>query len=205
MKHTDGAASYDDGIPHGGVHNEDVAHEHSDIDVRGILLFASSIVATGVVSAVLMWLLFGYFDKQATRNDPQLSPLAMPASQMPKTTTETPFFGNAVRPQLLTNEPLVLDRQRKGEDKQLGHYGWIDEKTGVARMPIAEAKKLIIQRGLPVRAGDPIDPRLGTHAPATGESSSGRTITAPRAGVPAVHEGGAPKPPAKAPHGGEHK
>jgi hypothetical protein len=205
MKHTDGAASYDDGIPHGGDHNEDVAHEHSDINVRGILLFASSMVATGLVSAVLMWLLFGFLDRQATRNDPQESPLAMPATQMPKTTTESPFFGSAARPQLLTNEPVALERQRAGEDKQLGHYGWIDEKTGVARIPIAEAKKLIIQRGLPARAGDPVDARLGTHAPAMGESSSGRTITAPRAGAPAVHEGGAPKPPAQAPHGGEHK
>ncbi|MCA1562570.1 MAG: hypothetical protein LC804_20675 [Acidobacteria bacterium] len=205
MKHTDGAASYDDGIPPGGDHNEDVAHEHSDINVRGILVFASSMAAMGLVSSVLMWLLFGYFDRQATRNDPQLSPLARPASQMPDTTTETPFFGSAARPQLLTNEPVVLEKQRSGEDKQLGHYGWIDEKTGVAHIPIGEAKKLIIQRGLPVRAGDPIDARIGTHAPAMGESSSGRTISAPRVGAPAVPEGGAPKPPAQPPHGGEHK
>jgi hypothetical protein len=41
-------------------------------------------------------------------------------------------------------------------------------------MPISEAKKLILQRGLPVRAGAVPDPSLGTRLPAAGESSGGR-------------------------------
>ncbi len=62
------------------------------------------------------------------------------------------------------------------EAETLGTYGWVDEKSGVARMPIEEAKKLILQRGLPARAEGAADPTLGTPRAAYGESSSGRTI-----------------------------
>jgi hypothetical protein len=146
--------------------------------------------------------LFWFFNKQAAANDPRVSPLAIPATQMPKTTTGSPYFGAAPQPQLLTNEPAALRQLRRSEDQQLYGYGWVDEKTGVARMPIDEAKKRILERGLPARAAG-VDPRLGTHAPAYGDSSSGRTITTPLPAptepvkaqpqerkTPAAHKGG---------------
>ena len=74
-----------------------------------------------------------------------------------------------------------LRKFRMEETKKLEGYGWVDEKAGVAHVPIDEAKKLILQRGLPVRASGAVeDPRMGTHAPAYGGSSSGRTIAVPR-------------------------
>jgi hypothetical protein len=64
-------------------------------------------------------------------------------------------------------------------------------------MPIAEAKKLILERGLPARAEASPDPRVGSHAYAMGESSGGRTI-----GVPAPPSGAQPPPAAAGePHG----
>jgi hypothetical protein len=95
---------------------------------------------------------------------------------MPKHTTGSPYFGAAPQPQLLTNEPAVLRQLRQNEAEQLHDYGWVDPSAGVARMPIEEAKKKILERGLPMRAGSHVDPWVGTHAPAFGESSSGRTI-----------------------------
>jgi hypothetical protein len=35
--------------------------------------------------------------------------------------------------------------------KELNNYGWVDEKTGVAHIPIEEAMKLIAGKGLPSR------------------------------------------------------
>jgi hypothetical protein len=40
---------------------------------------------------------------------------------------------------------------RKSWDEQLKNYGWVDEASGVARIPIDEAKKLLLQRGLGTR------------------------------------------------------
>lgn len=159
-----------------GLDNPDVAHEHSDVNVRALIAFAIGLlIVTGIV-AVLMWWLLAFFERQAARNDPPLSPLTRPAIEMPASQVGNPFFGPPEGPQLLTREPDVLSKQRAMETEALGTYGWVDEKAGVARIPIAEAKKLILQRGLPARADVTADPVQGTSRAAYGEASSGRTI-----------------------------
>jgi len=159
------------------LHNDDVAHEHSDINIRAIVWSAVVLTVVCVGTAILMALLFRLLEDQAAASDPKLSPLAMPATTMPPTTTSSPTFGAAPQPQLLTNEPAFLMQLRDRERQQLGGYGWVDEKAGVARIPIDEAKKVLVERGLSARPDAPADPRLGTHAAAFGESSSGRTVT----------------------------
>ena len=147
------------------MHNPDVAHEEADVDIRTVLSFAGGLTVVVLVSAALMWLMFQMLEAQAARNDPQLSPLALPSGQRPRS------------PSLLTDEPANLHKFQADETKKLEGYGWIDERAGVARVPIEQAKKLILQRGLPVRASGAADDfRLGTHAPAYGEASGGRTI-----------------------------
>jgi len=147
------------------MHNPDVAHEEADIDIRAVLSFAGGLTVVVLVSATLMWGMFQMLEAQAAKNDPQLSPLALPAGQEPPA------------PRLLKNEQENLLKFRMEERKKLEGYGWVDEKAGIARVPIDEAKKLIVQRGLPVRASGAVeDPRTGTHAAAYGGPSSGRTL-----------------------------
>lgn len=158
------------------LNNPDVVHEHSDVNVRALVGFAvGMLVVTGIVF-VLMWGLLAFFQRQAAQNDPPQSPLARPSVEMPASLVGNPLFGPSEGPQLLTSEPAVLGKQRAMEAETLGTYGWVDEKAGVARIPIAEAKKLILQRGLPARAEGSEDPVQGTRRAAYGEASSGRTI-----------------------------
>jgi hypothetical protein len=170
------------------LHNEDVAHEHSDISIRSVTMYAVALAVITATAFGLMYGLFRFLESQAAGNDARLSPLAVPAVQMPPNTTESPTFGNAPQPQLLTSEPTVLGQQRRYEDLQLTAYGWVDEARGVARIPIAEAKKLIVERGLPARADGAADPTLGTVRPSKGEASGGRTVNGPPrgAGLPDV-------------------
>jgi len=177
------------------LHNDDVAHEHSDVNIRAIIASAAVIAAVCLVTAGLMYVLMGVLEDQARKRDPQLSPLALPATNMPKTTRESPAFGSAPEPRLLTDEPGNLQQIRGREQEQLHTYGWIDEKAGVARIPVEEAKKLLLERGLPIRPDAVEDPRLGTHVPAYGESSSGRTITRPPSVAPV--RVAPPEPPAR--------
>jgi hypothetical protein len=144
--------------------NADVDHEHSDINIRAVLGFALGLaIVTGVVF-LLMWGLFVGLENNAASRDPQLSPHAVPAGQLPP------------EPRLLTNEPVVLRDMRDKETATLQGYGWVDQGAGVARIPIEEAKKKIVERGLPSRADAVSDPRFGTSAPAMGESSAGRVL-----------------------------
>jgi hypothetical protein len=204
MTHTDHAR----GHHHPELHNPEVAHEQTDVNIRAILMFAGGLVIVAVIVHILMALMFAWLEEQAKKNDPQLSPLAAPSSQMPTTTTESPFFGHARGgAQLLTNEFLALQQLRERENKTLQGYGWVEGKPGVAHMPIGEAKKLIVERGVPVRAGDPPAPTAGTRAAAMGEASGGRSIPTPQsgaqppAGTPEQPQQQQPQPPA-APHGG---
>jgi hypothetical protein len=150
------------------LHNEDVAHEHSDVNVRAILGSAVAMFAVVGVCALIVWGLFNFLESQAAANDPVMSPLAQPAGQLPP------------EPRLLTDEPRNLQQFRDSVAERL--------------KGIDEGKKQFLQQGVPVRADAPLDPWMGTHSPARGESSGGRAIPiAPGQG------GGTPAAPAVTP------
>lgn len=202
---------YDDGVPHhhgadDPLHNPDVAHEHSDVHVRSILTSAGIIGGVTGAVLILMWLLFGWFERDALARDPEISPVAAPPVQMPASTAASPAFGPAAPDgvQLLTNEPMALEQHRATVRDQLTTGGWVDQNAGIARIPIDVAKKLIAERGLPVREYDVVAPQVGTAFPATGESSGGRAITgAPAPGAAAAEQPAADAPPAEEPATGE--
>jgi hypothetical protein len=102
-----------------------------------------------------------------------MSPVARPSGQAPP------------EPVLVTNEPAVLAKFRGQETKTLESYGWMDQAGGVVHVPIEEAKKLLLQRGLPARSGS-VDPLQGTNAAAWGESSGGRAIRTQSPGAAAT-------------------
>ena len=54
-------------------------------------------------------------------------------------------------PRLQTNPAADLRTFRAREDSVLNSYGWVDQKNGVARIPIDSAIEMIAKRGLPMR------------------------------------------------------
>jgi hypothetical protein len=158
----------------GRLSNPDVGHEDSDINVRTVLSFGAGMVVIAVTCMVIIRVLFGVLDRQAIASDPPpTSALAAPAGQLPRA------------PNLLTNEPAALSKFHAEERQVLEGYGWVDQAAGVTHIPVDEAKKLLVQRGLPARAAA-ADPLEGTHAAAMGEASGGRTIPSKPAGAPAA-------------------
>jgi hypothetical protein len=156
---------YDDGVPKVEgeyLHNPDVAHEHDDVNVRGLLAFGSGLAVLTAVVLVLMWAVFMGFERLASQRDPVLSPVAMPAGQLPP------------EPRLLTNEYEELRRHREREAQALA--GGAEGGQGTTRMPIEDAMRQIGTGGLPSRAGEPVNPTEGTRAPSMGEASGGRTV-----------------------------
>ena len=122
-----------------------------------------------VVVCVAVWFaMAGMFKLVMGRladRDPQVSALARPAGEAPP------------EPRLLTNEPLNLQQFRDRETQAIGHYGYIDQATGTVHMPIDHAKDLLLQRGLPVRAGQPAAATPPPAAPADAHAPA-----APRSG-----------------------
>ena len=193
----------DDGVPHNPhppgdddpLHNEDIDHEHRDVNIKAVISSAIILAVVSLGAQLAMWVLFGLFENQAAARDPQLSPLQAPAVQMPPHTRESPVFNPSVSgPQLMTNEPLGLANVRDAEQKRLHGYGWVNQAGGVAYIPIEEAKKLLRERGVPVREGGAVAPNAGTRLPAHGEASGGRGITTTPSGEPPAAPEAAPTP-----------
>ena len=155
--------------PHGDLVNEDVHHEESDINVRAILWFVAILTGITVAMQIAMWGMFKGLNWYEVRNEPYVTPLTRPAADPKDPTKAFP------QPLLQTTPWTDLQAFRAEQNAYLHSYGWVDEKLGVARIPIAKAKELLLQRGLPVRpelASD-LD---GTNVAATGESSGGRSL-----------------------------
>ncbi|MGH7971105.1 MAG: hypothetical protein ACREIC_20475, partial [Limisphaerales bacterium] len=56
-------------------------------------------------------------------------------------------------PRLQLSPPLDLQVFRTREETELTNYGWVNRTAGVVRIPIERAMALVLQEGLPVRAG----------------------------------------------------
>ncbi len=125
--------------PH-GEDNPAVRHEESDVNIRGIFGFAVGLIVVAIIVHLLVWVLFRYFDVREGRQTAVEYPLA--AQQPERLPPE---------PRLQTNPREDLRELRAGEDETLTTYGWVDRNNGVVRIPIDEAMKLVVQRGLPAR------------------------------------------------------
>ncbi len=54
-------------------------------------------------------------------------------------------------PRLQTNPREDLADLRRAEERVLDSYGWVDKDAGVVRIPIDDAMRLTVERGLPAR------------------------------------------------------
>jgi hypothetical protein len=68
-----------------------------------------------------------------------------------------------------------LKEFRARQQAHLHGYAWVDETSGVARVPIDKAKEMLLKKGIPVRP-ELADESEGTHVAAGGESNGGRTL-----------------------------
>ncbi len=122
--------------------NPEVHHETSDINIRAVFGFGVALVVVAAGIHFLIWLLFGYFTAREARRVPLAYPMAV--SQGQRTPPE---------PRLQTTPREDLQELRASEDAALRSYGWVDKNAGIVRIPIDEAIRLTLQRGLPTRKG----------------------------------------------------
>jgi hypothetical protein len=151
--------------PHGDLVNPDVHHEESDINLPALLWFVAMLTATVIAVDIVCIGMFKLMNRYETANEPYTTPLAVPHGQAPP------------EPRLQTTPWTDLQKLRAQEHEYLNSYGWVDERMGVARIPIAKAKEMLLQKGIPVRP-ELADATEGTHIQATGESNGGRSLPA---------------------------
>jgi hypothetical protein len=124
---------------HAAIH-----HETSDVNVGGIFRFAFGLFMTGVAILVLVrWLLLVFTAGEPRPAMPEFPLAAQQENRLPP------------EPRLQTNPRQDLRDLRSAEEAVLTGFGWVDRKGGIARIPIDQAMKLTVERGLPARQENP--------------------------------------------------
>ena len=141
-------------------------YEHTDASVWLIAKFGLWLLISAIVIHVGMGFMFAMFAERREESE-QLFPLASGQERR---------LPAAPRLQQFPVNEFYEFRQR--EEATLKNYGWIDRGAGRVQIPIDEAMRLVVERGLPARApqtgAEPAAPDTSGLIPA--DSSSGRTM-----------------------------
>jgi hypothetical protein len=112
-------------------------YEKRDVNVRGLFQFAFWMAMVLVVTLVGMRFTFDFYKKAM--------PLGAPSSPI-------------VTPRMIPSGPLLQVRPHqelqdycRAQQQEVSTYAWINQSSGVVRIPIDRAMQLILERGLPAR------------------------------------------------------
>jgi hypothetical protein len=169
---------------HDPVH-PDVRHEKKDVNVRFILWFAAGMAMSGIVIHFALTWMFGHLKaREEAANPPLPGPIEdlrrQESREMEPRRTgderrsprEMPPFEGKVHlgyarlnrdgewePLLQTDPTRDMEAMHTAEDKYLSSFGWVDEKAGVARIPIDQAMRMLTQSKIAKAHGVQFRPR----------------------------------------------
>lgn len=144
-------------------------HEHTDAEIGPIVQFGIWIVAIAIVVHFGAYFMFYYMADQRAAANVSTFPLAPPQPEvvLPQGAWRLQRFP--------ANEAYEFQLQ---EQHLARTYGWVDRGAGTVRIPIDEAMRLALSRGLASRG-------QAAAAPAAGDTPGPATAAA---GDPIVHE-----------------
>jgi hypothetical protein len=123
-------------------------YEHTDASVGVIVKFLFWLAISAVVIHVGLGLIYAILIDRAMETGEQRYPLAArQGERLPPT------------PRLQQFPHTEFYEFRRGEQEFLEGYGWMNKEAGIVHIPIEEAMRLTVERGLPSRpaaAGEPI-------------------------------------------------
>jgi hypothetical protein len=133
------------------VKNPDVSYEHTGVDLGPILKFAGGLVILGIVAFTLLWGLLAIFKRQGV---PREAPPRVLARGEQERLPPEPRLQMAPGSTTALRTPDYETKQVEQQwHSDLNSYGWINKNAGVVRIPVDEAAKLLLQRGIPTLKG----------------------------------------------------
>jgi hypothetical protein len=145
--HDEGGELHFEKISHHGV-----TYESRDLGGRGIIVFLIVLV---VASALLCAVVWGYYRYHIGHLAEELPATGI---QIIKDMPEQPPPTRFPKPALQPDDVADMYNMRANEDQILNSYGWVDQKAGVARIPVEDAMKALAQQGLPTRPATQLPP-----------------------------------------------
>jgi hypothetical protein len=124
--------------------NTDVAFESSDIDTRTILAYMFYLAISVAAAFLVSVFIFRFLTKMAVESHTPMIPVHRGIGP---TVPSAPYLqGVPYSP----DDPQQDLRDKRAKDEAANEeYGWIDQQTGIAQIPVEEAMKIIVSKGLP--------------------------------------------------------
>jgi hypothetical protein len=170
-------------------HDPTVHHEERDISISGVMKIIIASTVFTVVLFIALWFIFDLFRDQERVKDlaqvsevegsadrqyppaPRLQPFPEPASKADPSKLKFVGLGANVSNQPVNNptrstpvtDMVEMNREQRAD---IESYAWIDRRQGLVRIPIADAKRILVARGLPVRT-EPATAAAGQAQPGT--------------------------------------
>jgi hypothetical protein len=138
--------------------NPAVDYDRTDLSPRGILFFLVGLLIAGVFIEIVLWGMFHFLARSPFFAQGNPSPM-LNVQKEPTLTAAGKDFENTTNvnpvsfpePRLQTNEVLDMDQLLESEHKILYADQPFVDQTGTLHLPINDAMKLIVERGLPVK------------------------------------------------------
>jgi hypothetical protein len=170
MAHGHGPGPVDPGFdpadPEYGVTPPGSTYEHTDAHVWLITKFLFWLLVTAVITHFGLGFMYQMMIEQGQRLEEGEIRFPLAAGEEQRLPPV---------PRLQQSPANEIFDYRRNEFQVLNNYGWLNREMGTVHIPISEAMRLVVERGLPSRPPDSAQPgeTLGL-MPA--DSSSGRTM-----------------------------
>lgn len=170
MAHEHGPGPVDPGFdpadPEYGATPPGSTYEHTDAHIWLIAKFMFWLLVTALLTHLGLGLMYQMLIEQGERSQEGEIRYPLAAGQQDRLPPV---------PRLQQSPANEIFDFRRNEQQFLNSYGWQNRESGVVHIPIAEAMRLTVERGLPARPqaeGQPTEPTALMPA----DSSSGRTM-----------------------------
>jgi len=130
-----------------------VSYETRDVEVRTIYWYLVVLAIAVAISFFICIYVLRYTANFVSRSDAPMMPAREAMGRDYRTMPPEPRLqgvpGHDTDPQQDRRDKVQADNDANEK------YGWIDQKAGVAQIPVKEAMKIIAEKGLPVAAAAP--------------------------------------------------
>jgi hypothetical protein len=133
-------------------------HEVGDVGQKPIYVSLIGLAVLSAVTFVFVVIFFNVLNGQAKKATAPMNPMAQEAG-----TRQPP------EPRLQVDAWKDWDDYKAAQERLLHGYSWVDREHGVVRVPIEKAIDMVLEKGLPTRAGaaPPASLRMRAPVPAT--------------------------------------
>jgi hypothetical protein len=132
--------------------HDDVSFESSDVQTKSILAYLVCLAIAVIATFAICVHILRYTTNFAAQSDTPPPPVHQGiAPTMPPEPRLQGILGHETDAQQDRRNKLKEDTEANEK------FGWIDEKAGIAQIPVKDAMKIITEKGLPVVAVPPAE------------------------------------------------